>query len=608
MAEPYAFTPHSEKEDMEWTTWTKNGTPRVLNIVPELNDPNKIGREAQVLAQRWADRAAAFERYDSILAMLDLNKAAGLESMVTNDASTMFSLSTFLAGTSRLRRTVAVGNQGPVAERRSGSSERALTSWWDYIDEMRILNGTGTFQGDLAHWLCLYGWYAVRYDVEAQDVFCPVAVPMNPAECFPLYSDGLERFVNLRQMTLGELHREMLKHNVALSGVKDSNRRVKLVDWWWRTPGDEVVRAMVATGLGQGWTWIMEPEKQDGTQIPVVIGKVSGSPSQGMTGSVFEDNARVYKDFNRWLSFLMTLSRRHAQSPTLGKALDVDEKDLTREDITMGGKVILTDNPEASITTVSLGPSVVEVQQFLSIIDGMLQRGGYPYLVYGGLGRELSGFAISQLLQAAERRIGPQMRRLEFIDGTIGNRWLSAFRDGKYGAVTLSGADEGNPRKSFVEEFSAKSVPKRFKVVVEAPLRIGNDLMSRIAMARQALGAVEQVLDHRTVLDEILQMQDPALIMDRIAEDKARQMTAPIRAALALKIEALDILEKGGPGAKEAADLLDTQAAQILAPQPAGGASPSARPAAQEVPPEMAGVSPDVLKAAMQSQVPNVRR
>jgi len=590
------------------------GTPGTLSVVPDMS-PMGLGKEVEALAKSYVERDRSFREWQSLLDMVDLNKGGGLESMVTNDARTMFTLSTFLSSAVTPRRRVAIGSQGGRADKASGESERALTSWWDFVDQQRIASGYNPFQQDLAYWMCLYGWYAVQFMMlkgkDGEPI--PIAVPLDPGECYPFYADGLDRFVRHYDTTFGQVHRLAINYGVQPPSGTNAKKKVSVADWYWRTPGDEVVHAVLVNGLPdrRSWSFIKEPYVVEGvSKIPVLVGKVSGSPGgQGETGSVLWENEGVYKNFNRWLSFLMTLTREHAQAPVIAhNILDLDEEKLRPLSIRGTGAVITTDDPEARIERVQTGPNVVEVQQFLGIIDGMLQRGGFPYLVYGGLGRELSGFAISQLLQAAERRIGPQVRRLALVDGLVSQHWLERFRDGEFAEATVSGYEDGNPRKSFVEDFTPKNVPEKFRVVTEVPIRVGNDLMARMAIARQALGTAAPLLDHATILDEILEMQDPALIVDRITGDEARKLELPLRVAIELKKDAAVLRAEGGPGTDEAAKLLEQMAEGILQQdRQQGGAQPRQRVAPQDMPPEAFGTSPDAVRAARSEGPTNVR-
>ena len=602
---------HTLREDSEYQAQTVQiGSPGVLKLLPSLSAKD-IGTEADQLVSRFHQRAQAFRRWDSLLAMDDNNISPGLETMVSNDARTMFSLSVFLASSSEPRRTVAIGGQGSVADRKSGKSERALAAWWQKVDDERLLNGQEPFRYDLAYWMCLYGWYAVQYaSLEGNGEMLPVAVPLNPCECYPVFADGLERFVRRYDTSVLEAQKIALQFNAKFDPTGSSNSSIKIVDWYWNG-GDYVLRAIVAKGPG-GWQFLASPYSLDTKRIPILTGRVAGNPkaeAYAESGSVVFENENTYRDSAKLLSSLMTHTKEVAQSPLVAHNLpDFEESHIRAKDIRSGSVVVHTDDPEARIERVPPGPGFSEVSSVLGYIDSMLQRGGFPYIVYGGLGRELSGFAISQLLEAAERRIGPQVRRLAAIDSIVSQHWLESFRDGEFASSTLSGQEEGNPRKFFVEEFESKDIPKKFKALTEIPIRVGNDLMARMAIARQATGGAGPLLDQTTIIGEILQQQDPNLILDGITRDAARLLVQPLKAALELKQEAADLKEKYGSAADEVVALIEGFAKQIIEQARGGqqGAQAKVRIAPNEMPPEASGVSPDVVKAAMGAGPSNV--
>lgn len=588
--------------DMRYVPKESYGLTAGLPTEPDMSSASALGKEVDALRSYWAPRTRAFERWDALRNLTEGPREVGLESMVTNDARTMFALAVFLASAAQPKRSVSIGSQGPRAQRKSGKSERAVSSWWSEIDERRLKSGLEPFRYDLAYWMCLYGWYATMYGVDDKGI--PFATALDPSGAYPQFADGLARFVYSYDSTLAGARLIGKRYGTTIRG-RDDLQPCRIAEWWHRDSEEGTCHhAIMASGLKRGWVFLAEPEEVNTPEIPVLCGSVAGSPKrdgkgQKDAGSVFYENERVYADFNRWLSFLMTLSKEHAQAPIIARNIEIDPTQLRPMDIRDTSAVITTDDPEAAILRVGPGPAVVEVQQFLGIIDAMLQRGGFPYIIYGGLGRELSGFAISQLLQAAERRIGPQVDRMAAIDSIISQAWLEDYKKGAYSAQTISGTAPGHVRELYVEKFGPKDVPEVFKVMTEIPIRVGNDLMARMSIARQAMGQ-GAILDLDTILEQILQMDDPTLIKDGMGADAARTMLIPLKAALELKMEAQSIRDSGKPGAEMAARLAEQMADKILI-QPQQGQAPQAamRPSAAMMPPEAAGVSPDVVKAAM---------
>ncbi len=581
-----------------------------------------VGAQIVALTGYWGKRNLAFTRFDDLLAQVDANKVMGLESIVTNKAKTLFALSQFMTAASTPSRTVAIGDQGPNAERRSGKAERALISWWKAVDEQQLLLGREAWQYEMAWWMCLYGWYATMYLTAVQDDGSPefISQAYDPTECYPDYGGpGLARFARRYSVNAAEALRKAEKYSgsaARLLATTPAIQPVTLVDWWqWE--GGVVVNGLLCEGFGAGgWGAIKPLQVVTGLKrIPVLCGPVGGTPSRDAKktwmdspGSVLAENERVYEDFNKWLSHFSQLVKEHTRAPIILKKMHLEDEDVAPSDIRSERAIIETDDPEAAATRLDVGESPIDVIRLLQYVAIDEQRGGMPDAAYGTLLTTLSGFGISQLLQAGERRVGAQVRKLAAIDALISAQWLHDFKNNEFAPVSISGFVGGNPRASFIENFAAGDVPETFQVSTSIPLRLSNDMMSRIAIARQAVGGQAALLDTFTALDEIIQIQDPALVKDRIDRDAARELTKVLNVSMELRVLAEDTRQSGKPGADQAAKLIEQYADMLVQQQmaqfQAKGAQPTGQPSPEVQSPEARGVSPDQVRAMLQMGPP----
>jgi len=596
------------------------GFGKNIYVAPGLggNTLRAIKQRADLAKGFWTDRDQAFAEYEDIVAMIDEEEEPGLESMVGNSAKTLFSLARFMVATSVPQRTVAVGDQGPNARRKAGKSERALASWWLAVDDERMDCGEHSWQYAMAYWMCLYGWYSTLRLVTVNEDGTPnfIAIPYDPSECFPEFGvDGWNSFARFYTATMG-VAQGIAQDSTPFADIVrsgGSNTGARLMDWWERR-GNEVLYGVAMVEPRE--MWLRELEVMPGlTQIPILCGAVGGTPSRSKQGwqrdigSVLSENAVLYRDFNKWLSFLTQLAKEHARAPILAKNVHIEEEDVNPTDLRTKGAVIESDDPEADVKRIDPGRSPVDVWRLLSMIQGMEQRGGFPESAYGNIMIELSGFGISQLLQAAERRVGDQVKVLSVIDARIGKFWLDTFRENAFASTSIEGFEGGFPSKSFIEDFRPQDVPQKYRVSTYIPIRIGSDMMSKMAIVRQAIGGQQPILDLYTALDEILGMQDPTLIMDRISEDQSRLMTEPLKMAINLRLQAADLRGSRKPKAIEVAKMLEAFADQLMQQQQQQtGAQPRQRIAPQNLPPEAQGISPDRVRAQMRMGPPPNQR
>lgn len=551
------------------------------------------------------------------------------EHLVTNDPATLMSMSIHLLSSAQPLHRVVVGEAGEAEQRRAGKTERLVRAKWREVDDMEFQGGRDEWLRSLAYWMCSSGWFAtVAACVEDSDGNpCWIADLHNPLEAFQEYGrDGLVNYVHSYHTTLEDARSKAgyLGSNANLRG--DGTQAVKIIDHWhWDEKNEESINSVLLMG-SSGRTWLKEPERF-GDYMPVISGPVGGRPDRGARGlmddtwkrdagmSILEKNRKVYKEFNRFFSLLMQVAKDHAEPPWLAKGTGmlVKPEDVGTGGLwTPGGKVISTPNPNASLTRVDPGKSPIEVQSFMSILDGMMQRGGFPYLFYGGMAQELSGFAINQLLNAAMHQLGPYQRAMQRVIRFVDKCWLEDYRRlfPEHTVDVASRSTEGGRRIGYsMEKYNPKSdMPKHIYVEVEQSLSLPRDILERMTILRQAIPN-GPVLDLLTGLDEILQVEDPYLVMSRLGQDALRvnPVTMQLELVMELRKKAKELNDIGGPENRETADLLEgfathlsTQFQQINAQgaqDQGNGISPGA------MPPEAQGISPD-MKRSMLRQAP----
>ena len=558
------------------------------------------------------------------------------EKMVTNDPTTMISLGvSLLSGQPPVHRVV-VNTTSQSDFKKSGQSEHALTGWWREVDDERFLEGRDAFLRELYYWMLATGWhsgvYAMVPDKEGNPR--PLAELHNPLEAFQEYGmGGLVTYVHRYYTTLSVARAKAAQWGNYDNLYGDGNQRVRVTDWWkceYGTDGPEVLNAVICEGMSTSGPssrlWLKLPTSW-GTFMPVLSGPVAGNPDRGayadddrwkstMGKSVLEQNRLVYQQFNRYLSLLAQVAKDHAEPAWLAKGtgLLVDDKDVKggRDNNglwTPGGKVISTLNPNASLQRVDPGRSPIEVQQFMQVLQGMMERGGLPYLLYGGSGSSLSGFAINQLLNAAQQRLGPYKlageRVLKFIDKV----WLEDYRR-EYGdrVITVAGRNLQNGRHGgyFTEEFKSTNIPKYLVTEVETNLALPNDLVSRIAIVRQAIPD-GPILDLLTALDEVLKVEDPNLVLERLDQDATRSFRNPIVNQInmvgELKQRANDLRAMGGKDNLETAALLDEFSEYVKNSLAQQGVIKGKAPSSAT-----SGFAPEVQNAAAQGISPDMTR
>jgi len=166
----------------------------------------------------------------------------------------------------------------------------------------------------------------------------------------------------------------------------------------------------------------------------------------------------------------------------------------------------------------------VEVNNLLSMLTAGIQRGGLPYIIYGGLPFELSGFAISQLMMAVKYKLAPYLNCIQDTLGLVSTEFIHQFRQGG-GKVTLSTTDKYTKGEFFMEEYTKQDVPMVTFVEVTLPLGTPQDKVQQMLMARQALQP-PALLSRETLWEDFLDVEDSDLEYDRIIKDMTSELPA----------------------------------------------------------------------------------
>jgi len=238
----------------------------------------------------------------------------------------------------------------------------------------------------------------------------------------------------------------------------------------------------------------------------------------------------------------------------------------------------------------------VDIQVIDAQYEAMKQRGTFSSLLFGDTARDLAGFTVQQLLGNAYHRLGPFKRVIERVVAKINREWLEGLGRKKT-KIGISGKLE---HKYFRQEVNTGDLPEAYDLSVELKLALPNDLITRITIARNARGGNDPLLDLDTILDEILEMQDPELVKRRIAEDMAEAdpTMLQLKKIISFKKRANELRAEGKT---DIADILDELTNSML--QQASGQNKGAQPRGAQgvspevLPPEAQGISPDLAQA-----------
>ena len=350
-------------------------------------------------------------------------------------------------------------------------------------------------------------------------------------------------------------------------------------------------------GVMTGQEWLKEPvfhsPENIPSEVPCFLGAVGPAPlitriddGSGRDGlalqgeSVYAGLRELYDTLNQTMSDRLTLVRRSVGAGLVYKNVG-GRKTIKGDPWAEGAKVSIDINE--TLTPLELRSMAQDTDALLSHILGEIQRKSFSYISYGGVDFPLSGYAINSLSQRDELTIFGPLVALVSAYNQISGLLCRQYASGAYQPIKAM----GQARKGYFQGIiDPQMVSASDDMVIEFFPKLPRDEPGAYAMAQIAREGKEPLLDDRTILDEILKIQDVDAVMQLKLEQKANNMAAPI-----VLMDMVKMYQKRGEMEKAMFYMQELQA--MLMQQPGGPPGPPEQGGNQNgVPPNMPGVRP----------------
>ena len=473
----------------------------------------------QKLKSSWSARDAQMRKDRDILRFVQGTTKEGFEEITLNEGKVLYDTCVGLLSANFPRIVLPIHFDADDEEKRKMSKvERFLQGILRQLDRQHLDRGRGQWLRELAYWVCS-GWVTLFVNIDTEGKF--QANFYDPITIYPHWTDaGLVEVARIASIPVGEAIALAKSWELPLPrGFSKSSTDVELINYWEKKL-DGVYNTILFGGKP------VKPEtKEDFEEIPIIIGLANGSPEmdspdrwhQNLGQSIIADNRLMYDYQNRWISMLMQIIADTAYPP-LQTATASGEALFGKDDL--GSGVVIPTKIGEEIKPIQYAGAPIEVNTVLSILSGCVQRGGLPYVIYGGLPFELSGFAISQLIAAIQYKVSPYVKTIEQVLDKICNVFIDQFRQ-KGKTVTLSVSSK--PGQFFVEEFAKADIPKVRFIEVSIPQGTPQDKMQKILTARQALQP-PALLSRESLWEDFLDVEDTKLEEERILRDQVNDL------------------------------------------------------------------------------------
>lgn len=159
----------------------------------------------------------------------------------------------------------------------------------------------------------------------------------------------------------------------------------------------------------------------------------------------------------------------------------------------------------------------------------MLQRGAVPYILYGGVEINLSGFAIFQLQRAALASVGETKVMGDDLYSDLGKWILDGVRDGGFKDEKITSVVYAQGRETpQLDTFNSSDIPEYTSIIASIELSQPSDLIERINMMRAANPSGGDVFTPETAYDLLFAKEIPDAAGEAIALENNRIMQMPI--------------------------------------------------------------------------------
>lgn len=195
-----------------------------------------------------------------------------------------------------------------------------------------------------------------------------------------------------------------------------------------------------------------------------------------------------------------------------------------------GVESIIPLTPDERLDRIEVGPINADAMRLVDIIGDEKQNGMLANILRAqNVSGDPSGVLFQQMANAALNALEPFQDGMEEFGQRIGTSILAQLQEAagvlKPFEVASPSSPSATKRQSyFVMEFDPKELAKRKRQLRARPVfkpALPDDLAIRINAARAALDPRRPILSLSTVLEHILQVEDPTDEIDRIWEDIA---------------------------------------------------------------------------------------
>lgn len=406
---------------------------------------SEVINRCKELSDLYTQRNKNIADWYSLLTMYDDLEQQNMESVVANDPRTFYNAALYLL-TPNIPHRVPVQGLDNEARAWANSLERVVDTAWKGLDRQYRKRGRKSWMEYTVGLLLSTGWYAIL-NIAAQDKL--IAETWNPVQVYPDWDGiGLESVAHVFTISNKQAHRLFAQRGWDSAPLRTKKSGSITIYDLWEMDGINVANYTVAE------TAMVKAEPQEPfTEIPILVGPAGGLPDDGPISdlrkgkaidewranigqSILATNAKVYKGYNRLMTFMQQILRDTAQPKYWERKARGGTRILTAEALEKRGPIFeLGEGDE--IGTLQMPGIPVELTGLIASYEAMIQRGSLPNALSGAVENIPIGL-MSQVAAAAIQTLSLMHRAVKGILTDIDNTWKDGIFTGVYENETLT--------------------------------------------------------------------------------------------------------------------------------------------------------------------------
>ena len=423
------------------------------------------------LKNSWNKRNKKIREWYDILLLKDELKQDGMESVTTNDPRTGYNLGKHLITSSIMSHKVDDENFDTNEKSATSYIEGYVTKRHTAEEKRYRKMARQSFKGEVAGLMLATGWYSVFSMVTKDRIWSEA---WSPYDVYPEFGpDGMVEVAHIFPMTPAVANRKVKVEGWKIRQAFTHN--VLLRDYFtFDNDGD------VAHGIVLGNELVMPMEKVPSLtkigRLPVFMSPVGGLPDRGSISSMYQEhfgealvatNEDLTKNYNKMLTFSQQLMRDTA-NPRWYEESGGETPILREEDLFKRGAIFRGGQGD-KVGPLPVPPIPVELRSMMFDYQNMLQRGLFPWAIFGNIQQQMSYLAMANIASAALQVLTPYMDGLRGLFSDINDYWYSLI-------------DKNGYRPYGFE--MPENMPKEFSFDVQANIEIPGFMIQKATVSR----------------------------------------------------------------------------------------------------------------------------